>query len=489
MIPIEHILLGSAILIFFSVLSSKITDRFAIPSLLLFLIIGMLAGKEGFGGVAFTNHWAASSIGITALIFIIFTGGLNTHWKTINPILGPGLILSTFGLLFTAVILGFFSVIILNVSPLEGFLLGSVLSSTDAAAVFNIFRSRHIGFKGGLRELLEFESGSNDPMAVFLTVGIIGLMKNNAPLKSLIPVFFMEMGAGFLLGLLFARATIILVKKIRLPYEGLYPTLILAMVALAYSVTNILHGNGFLAVYILGIVLGSHDFLHKKVLLHFYEGIAWLMQIVMFLALGLLVLPSGVFSHILPGLEIAAVLMFVARPLSVFICLLGFNMSIPKKVMVSWVGLRGAAPIVLATFPLLAGVPHAGVIFNIVFFVVLTSILIQGTSVSLVANWLNVSVPVEADRRHPLEFEKTEAIDAMLTDLMIPYNSEVVGKTIYDLSVPDGNLIVLIARGDKYLVPSGATALQGGDVMLVLAKDADYAKLRNIVIKLNAAAT
>jgi potassium/hydrogen antiporter len=489
MIPIEYILLGSAILIFFSVLSSKITDRFAIPSLLLFLIIGMLAGKEGLGGVEFKSHWAAESIGITALIFIIFTGGLNTHWRDINPILGPGLALSTFGLLFTALILGFFSVIILNVSPLEGFLLGAVLSSTDAAAVFNIFRSRRIGFKGGLRELLEFESGSNDPMAVFLTVGIIGLMKNNAPLNTLIPIFFMEMGAGFILGLLFARATIILVKKIHLQYEGLYPTLILAMVALTYSVTNILHGNGFLAVYILGIVLGSHDFLHKKVLLHFYEGIAWLMQIVMFLALGLLVLPSGVFAHILPGLAIAAVLMFIARPLSVFICLLGFNMSIPKKVMVSWVGLRGAAPIVLATFPLLAGVPHAVVIFNIVFFVVLTSILIQGTSVSLVANWLNVSVPVEADRRHPLEFEKTEAIDAMLTDLLIPYNSQVVGKTIYDLRVPDGNLIVLIARGDKYLVPGGATALQGGDVMLVLAKDNDYAKLRDIVIKLNAATT
>jgi len=478
---IEYILLGGALLIFLSVLSSKISDRFAIPSLLLFLIIGMCAGEEGLGGIQFHSHWAAEAIGITALIFIIFTGGLNTDWKDIEPVLAPGLVLSTVGLLLTAGFVGFFAVILLNVSPLEGFLMGSVLSSTDAAAVFSIFRSRSIGLKGGLRQLLEFESGSNDPMAVFLTLGIISLMQTQQPVISLIPVFFMEMGAGLILGILFSRATLFIIKKIDFPYEGLYPPFTLAMVALTYSITNILHGNGFLAVYIVGIMLGSSHFVYKKAMINFYEGLAWLMQIVMFLALGLLVMPSGLLPCIVPGFLIAAVLIFFARPLSVFISLIGFDMSIPKKLMISWVGLRGAAPIVLATFPLLAGVPNAGFLFNIVFFVVLTSILIQGVSVAFVANLLKVSIPAKNIRRHPLELERCEAIDAMLTDVIVPYESSLVGKTINDLHMPGGGLVVLIAREDKYMIPSGRTVLKGADVLLVLAKSKDLNFLKNII--------
>jgi cell volume regulation protein A len=292
------------------------------------------------------------------------------------------------------------------------------------------------------------------------------------------------MGAGLILGLLFARVTLFILTKIRLQYEGIYPVLVLAMVLLSYSMANVLHGNGFLAVYVLGIVLGSSDFNRKRALLNFYDGIAWLMQIAMFLALGLLVLPSMIFANALNGLFIALALMFVARPLSVFISLIGFNMTTQKKAMVSWVGLRGAAPIILATFPLLAGVANAGFIFNIVFFVVIASVIIQGTTISAVADALKVSAPYQSGRRHPLEFEKSEAIDAMLTDIMVPYNSQCAGKSIFNLHAPEGCLIVLLARADKYIVPSGSTIISEGDVILTLANKEALEKLRAIVTRL-----
>ncbi len=483
--PLEVTLLWVAILMVASVISSKLSDRFSIPALLLFLAIGILAGSEGIGGLYFDSPQIAKSIGIVAFIFILFSGGLDTSWKEIKPILGPGILLSTAGVLITALTIGFFAVYILKFSFLEGLLLGSIVSSTDAAAVFTILRSKKISLKSPLKPLLEFESGSNDPMAIFLTIGFISLLtvkEMNA--FSLVPMFLLDMGAGAFIGYGMARLILFIISRLKLEYDGLYPVLTIALVLLTYAVATVLKGNGFLAVYLAGLILAQSDFHNKKMVMKFHNGLAWLMQIAMFLTLGLLVLPSHIIPVVGAGFLLALILMIIARPISVLLCLLPFGMNLRKKVMISWVGLRGAAPIVLATFPLLAGIPQAETIFNVVFFVVVTSVLVQGTSIPFVSKLLNLDLPLIGKKNHPLEFEKTKAIDAELTDLIIPYNSEFVGRHISDLRVPEKCLIVLISRDDKYVIPSGATVMEGGDVLLVLANEADLLKLQQTLARL-----
>jgi len=365
---IEYIILWVAVLILVSVISSKLSDRFAIPALLLFLSIGMLAGSEGIGGIYFNNPHLAKSLGIIALIFIIFSGGLDTNWSDIRPILLPGVMLSTLGVLITALVVGFFAVYILKFSFIEGLLLGSIVSSTDAAAVFSILKSKKISLKSPLKPLLELESGSNDPMAVFLTISFISFIKiNEMNFISIIPRFVLDMGIGALVGYFMSRFIVFLIDRLSLEYEGLYPVMMISLVLLTYSIAAFLKGNGFLAVYLAGLLIARAEFSNKKSIAKFHDGIAWLMQIAMFLTLGLLVFPSKIVSVVGGGLLLAFILMIVARPLSVFISLLPFNITTRKKIMVSWVGLRGAAPIILATFPLLAGVRQADTIFNIVF--------------------------------------------------------------------------------------------------------------------------
>ncbi|HPM42276.1 MAG TPA: potassium/proton antiporter [Candidatus Omnitrophota bacterium] len=482
---IENILLWVAALIFVSVVSSKISDRFAIPVLLLFLMIGMLAGSEGIGGVYFDNAQAAKSIGIVALIFIIFSGGFDTNWKESKSVMWPGIVLSTAGVLLTAFITGFFAIHILKFSFLEGMLLGSIVSSTDAAAVFSILRSKRISLKSPLKPLLEFESGSNDPMAVFLTVGFISLLTvKNMSIVALVPRFILDMGGGALVGYVMARCIVFVINRLKLEYEGLYPVIMISLVLLTYVIAVFLKGNGFLAVYLAGLILGQAEFPNKRMIMRFHDGLAWLMQIVMFITLGLLVFPSHIVPLIGAGLLLTLLLMIVARPISVLLCLLPFKMSMRKKVMVAWVGLRGSVPIILATFPFMAGIPQADTIFNIVFFVVFASVLIQGTSIPVVSKILKLDVPFSRRRQYPIEFEKTEGIDAELTDVIVPYNSEAVGKRIGDLKVPEKCLIVLISRGDKFIIPSGSVILEGGDILLVLANEADTRALQKIVASL-----
>ena len=258
---LEVILLWVAVLIFVSVVSSKLSDRFAIPALLLFLVIGMLAGSEGIGGIHFDNAQLAKSIGVIALIFIIFSGGLDTNWKDTRAVAWPGVVLSTLGVLLTAVITGFCAVYILKFSFLEGMLLGSIVSSTDAAAVFSILRSKRISLKQPLKPLLEFESGSNDPMAVFLTVGFISILTSqNMSVPALIPGFFLNMGMGALIGYLMARFVVFFIKRLKLYYEGLYPVIMISLVLFTYVISVFLKGNGFLAVYLIGLMLGKVEF-------------------------------------------------------------------------------------------------------------------------------------------------------------------------------------------------------------------------------------
>ena len=466
----ETLLIGASVLLLVSVLASKVSDRFGIPALLLFLALGMLAGSDGIGGIYFDDPALAQYIGVAALVLILFSGGLSTEWDKVRPVLKEGLLLSTFGVFLTALIVGLFTSAVLDLSLLEGLLLGAIVSSTDAAAVFSVLRSKGIGLRGNLKSLLELESGSNDPMAIFLTIGLIGLITQpDIPPISLIGLFIRQMGIGAAAGYAFGRVMQFLVNRLKLGHEGLYPVLTLSLVFLTFGLTDALGGSGFLAVYIAGIVLTRHPFVHQKSLIRFHDGLSWIMQIAMFLTLGLLVFPTQLVPIMGIGLLIAGCLMLVARPASVFISLFPSRMHWREKTFISWVGLRGAAPIILATFPLLAGLGKAPLIFNVVFFVVLLSVLLQGTSIPRVARWLKVSALVAPQRVYPIEYTPMEGLKGELKELPIPADSNMTGKAIFELELPDEFLVILIARNNDFLMPSGGTVLQGGDTLLVLS--------------------
>ena len=466
----EYILLAAAVLVLTSVLVSKISDRFGVPALLLFLILGMLAGSDGPGGIYFDDPALAQFIGVNALVLILFSGGLGTAWRRVRPVLKEGLLLSTAGVFITALVVGLFSSLLLGLPLVEGLLLGSIVSSTDAAAVFSVLRSKGISLKGRLKPLLELESGSNDPMAIFLTVGLIQLIAQPdlSPLN-LIVLFVRQMLVGAAVGYLMGRAMLSLINRLKLGYEGLYPVLTLSLVFLTFGVTDLLGGSGFLAVYLAGLVLGHHDFVHKRSLARFHDGLAWITQIAMFLTLGLLVFPSRLVPIIGVGLLIAGCLMFVARPVGILLSLLPSALGWREKTFVSWVGLRGAAPIILATFALLAGLEQANLIFDVVFFVVLTSVLLQGTSIPLAARWLRVDAPIVPKRLYPIEYTPMGGFKSELKEMPIPPNSKVAGKAIVELGLPDDFLVILVARQNDFLVPSGGTVLQTGDTLLILS--------------------
>jgi cell volume regulation protein A len=479
---IDEVLVAASVLLLLSIFASKAASRLGVPALLLFLVLGMFAGSDGPGGIYFDDAYVAQSLGVVALSLILFSGGLDTEWSSIRPVLWQGLALSTVGVVITAALVGLFAKIVLGSSVLEGLLLGAIVSATDAAAVFSVLRARGIGLTGHVRPLLELESGSNDPMAVFLTTGLVGLISNpSTNALTLVPMFIWQMALGAAMGYAMGRLAILLINRLNLEIDGLYPVLTLSMILLAYGGTDLLSGNGFLAVYVVGLVMGNQNFIHKASVKRFHDGLAWLMQIAMFLVLGLLVFPSHLFHIVGLGLMSALFLMFVARPVSIFVALAFSRFKVNEKLMISWVGLRGAVPIVLATFPLLAGMPRAEIIFDLVFFIVLTSILLQGTSLSLFARWLRVEAPVRDEPRSPLSLEPDAGLQSELVDIEIPTGSPVAGKQIVGASIPTGALIVLVNRDNEFLVPNGGTVLQSGDRVLILANKADLAETRELI--------
>lgn len=468
--PFELVLIIAAALLLISVLASKISDRFGIPALLFFLALGMLAGSDGPGGIYFDDPALTQSIGIVALNLILFAGGLETKWQDVRPVLKHGIVLSTLGVLITALVVGVTAQYLLGFTLFQGLLLGAIVSSTDAAAVFSILRSKSLGLKGNLRPLLELESGSNDPMAVFLTVGMIQLLTQpQAGAANLLAAFILQVSLGIAGGFIFGRLLVFLANRVQLGFEGLYPVLTLAIVFLAYSATNLMLGNGFLAVYLTGIVAGHYDFLHRRSVIRFHDGAAWLMQITMFLTLGLLVFPTRIPPIITTGLLVAAMLIFIARPLSIFISLLPAKFSFKEKAFISWVGLRGAVPIILATYPLLARLEQAEDIFNIVFFVVLTSALLQGTSIPFVAKWLGVDESAPRKPVYPIQFTPVSGFKNELKELTIPAGSLADGKNIMELNLPQEFLVILIARNNEFLMPNGGFTLAAGDTLIVLS--------------------
>ncbi len=475
---IEWVLVGVAGFLLASVLASKVSDRFGVPALVLFLALGMLAGSEGLGGIEFNDPALTQWVGIVALNLILFAGGLDTNWRDIRPVLAPGVVLASLGVFLTALGMGLAASYLLGFSLLEGLLLGAIVSSTDAAAVFSILRSKSLGLKGNLRPLLELESGSNDPTAVFLTIGLTTwlTMPDFAP-ETLAISLVVQVLLGTLLGLAFGWLLSWLANHIHLGFDGLYPVLTLSAVFVTYGATSLLGGNGFLAVYIAGITARHLDFIHRRSLIRFHDGLAWLMQIGMFITLGLLVFPSQVMQVIGPGFLLAAVLVFLARPLGVFISLAFMKFNLREKTFISWVGLRGAVPIILATFPLIAGVSHAEQIFNIVFFVVLTSALVQGASIPQVARWLGVDEFVPKRPVYPIELNPMRGFTDELQEIHIPENSTCAGKTIVELGLPEKLLVILVARDKEFIVPNGGTPLLAGDTLIVLSDKESFDKV------------
>lgn len=473
-LSIEYILLIVSLLLLVSILAGKTSFRLGIPTLLFFLFTGILAGSEGLGKIPFDDPKIAQFIGVFALNYILFSGGFDTSWKDIRPVIGQGVVLATFGVIITAFSVAGAVWYFTSFTFLEALLLGSIVSSTDAAAVFSILRSKSVSLKGHLRPTLELESGSNDPMAYFLTISVISIIQSpGTSLWTIFPSFLLQFSIGGLMGFGMGKVTQLIINRIKLDFDGLYPVLVVAMVILTFSATEFLNGNGFLAVYISGVFLGNRDLIHKRSLIKFFDGIAWLMQIILFLTLGMLVVPSQMIPLIIPGVLISFFLIFISRPIATWICLSLFKMPNRERWFISWVGLRGAVPIVFATYPLLYGIEKAPVIFNLVFFVTIISVLLQGTSLPIVSKWLGVALPFELRRRIPLDIELSDGVKTLIKEVEIIPDIPVVGRRIVDIGFPETALIVMIKRGDKFITPNGSTIIEPYDNLVILAETED----------------
>ncbi len=464
------ILGGVAVLLVLSVFASKAAVRLGVPTLLLFLGLGIVAGSEGVGGLWFDYPRIAQGVGVVALVYILYAAGFDTHAGELRQQMWPALSLATVGVFVSCALMAAFSHYVFGLNWAAGGLLGAVVSSTDAAAVFGALRAKNTHLKPGLRHLIEAESGSNDPMAVFLTfAAITAVLVPQTSVVSHIGHFFLEMGLGATLGYLGGKSTVYIINHIRLQWEGLYPVLSIALVLLFFALCSRVGGNGFLGVYVAGLVVGNTTLIHRRSLLMFHDGIAWLLQIAMFLILGLQVFPSQLLTVAKVGLFLSLFLIVVARPLSVLAALLPFRFNIRDQMFISWAGLRGAAPIILATIAVTSNVPHSQTLFNTVFFVAVLSVAAQGTTIDRVAKWLGVLDPNPNPPRSSLRYDPTSLPHKQLVEFEVAPNSEAENKRIVDLRLPTGVLVLLVARDGEDIVPNGGTVLRRGDLIQILA--------------------
>lgn len=464
------------------VLMTKLTSRAGVPALVLFMILGMVLGSDISGLIYFSDAKMAQTVGIVALIIILFEGGLQTEWKNVRPIIGGASVLATVGVILTAALLAIAAHYVLGLGWLESFLLGSIVGSTDAAAVFSVMSGQNI--KPKMSATLEMESGSNDPMAMFLTVAFIEWLTHPGfALGNLILNFFIQMGLGLALGLGLGYLSSRWMNKIKLDASGLYAVLSMGFAIAIYSVTAVVGGSGLLAVYVAGILIGNRELNHSHSILRFHEGFAWLMQLTMFVILGLLVFPSELMDWdlIWKGLILSFILMFVARPIAVFLCTMFFNYSIKEKLFLSWAGLRGAVPIVLATFPLLAGVPDPYLYFNMIFFIVITSALLQGSTISNVAKWLDLEAPPSPKRIHQLELISMDKANAEMLEVEISANSPFINQKVQTIGLPKETVISAIIREGKLVMPTGKTKLQSRDVLYILTAKEQVPKVKLVM--------
>lgn len=477
----ENILLIGAILIFSSILISKTGYKFGIPTLLLFLLVGMGFGSDGLG-LQFDNASDAQFIGMMALSIILFTGGMDTKLKDIRPVLAQGILLSTIGVLLTTLLTGGFIFYLsqwtstnISMSFLTCLLLAATMSSTDSASVFNLLRSQNMNLKENLRPMLELESGSNDPMAYMLTIALIQVVASGSELnmgliaKDLLVQFLF----GGVIGFAFGQFAVWLINKINLSNGSLYPILLLSLIFITFTTTDLLKGNGYLAVYIAGVVAGNTRLAFRKEINTFMNGLTWLFQIVMFLSLGLLVNPHEMIEVAGIALLIGLFMIVIARPVSVFACLLPFRkMTNRARLFVSWVGLRGAVPIIFATYPVVAGIPDSNQLFNIVFFITLLSLIFQGMTIAPGARMLHLDLPQEKEGNE-FGVELPDEIDSQLMDQTLTAEMLENGNRLMDMNIPKGTLVMLVKRGNEFIIPNGQVELHVGDKLLYIMEKKD----------------
>lgn len=444
--------------------STKILYKFGVPILLIFIVLGMLFGSDGIVGIYFDNYELASDICSIALIFIMFYGGFGTNWKMAKPIAVQSILMSSLGVVITAGLTGLFSSIVFKTSLLEGLLIGSVIASTDAAAVFAILRSQKLNLKGSIASILEIESGSNDPFAYMLTIIILGLMSNQG-YGSIVPMLLNQIIVGILASIVLAKLSVYLLRNVMFEIEGFYPIFITAISILAYSLSEYFGGNGYLSVYITGIIIGNSKIPHKKSIFQFFDGVSWLMQILLFFLLGLLAFPSQMPSVMFKGISISIFMILIARPIATFSILSWFKVPIKEQLFISWVGIRGAASIVFAIFAVTYDVHINYDIFHIIFFIALFSVSVQGTLIPKVARKLDL---IDDDQSVLKTFnDYKENKSTKLIEFTISENSPIANKSIMDSNIPEDILVVMIKRKGDVLVPNGSTVILPGDTLVL----------------------
>ena len=444
--------------------STKILYKFGVPILLIFIVLGMLFGSDGIVGIYFDNYELASDICSIALIFIMFYGGFGTNWKMAKPIAVQSILMSSLGVVITAGLTGLFSSIVFKTSLLEGLLIGAVIASTDAAAVFAILRSQKLNLKGSIASILEIESGSNDPFTYMLTIIILGLMSNQG-YGSIVPMLLNQIIVGILASIVLAKLSVYLLRNVMFEIEGFYPIFITAISILAYSLSEYFGGNGYLSVYITGIIIGNSKIPHKKSIFQFFDGVSWLMQILLFFLLGLLAFPSQIPSVMFKGISISIFMILIARPIATFSILSWFKVPIKEQLFISWVGIRGAASIVFAIFAVTYDVHINYDIFHIIFFIALFSVSVQGTLIPKVARKLDL---IDDDQSVLKTFnDYKENKSTKLIEFTISENSPIANKSIMDSNIPEDILVVMIKRKGDVLVPNGSTVILPGDTLVL----------------------
>lgn len=485
-ITANNIMLVIAVLMSLSVIVGKAGSRYGMPALLLFLGVGMIAGTDGFG-IQFDSADAAQFIGMISLSIILFSGGSDTHFRDIKPILGPGLVLATVGVLMTTIITGIFIYYIFHwLAPayafgwIESMLLAAIMSSTDSASVFSILNASRSGLKQNLKPTLELESGSNDPMAYLLVVILIGILESGNPISepslwlSSCGLLVQQLAFGAVGGVIVGYMAVKVINHLRVDNEFLYPVMMIACVFFAFTLTELIGGNSYLAVYIAGLVVGNNRIAMKRTITTFFGGFTWLVQIIMFLSLGLLVNPHELVNVIAPGVAIGVFMIFMARPVSVFISLIPFRQfTFKARLYISWVGLRGAVPIIFATYALISpDVEHGRFMFNIVFFITILSLLTQGTTVNLMATWLGLREPLKEQAFAGIDLP--DNVTASMKEMVVTGSLLKDGETLRDIELPPNTLVVMIKRDGQYLVPKGGTRLYLGDSLLLIAESDDH---------------
>jgi potassium/hydrogen antiporter len=463
------LILVSGALLALGIAASLVAGRLRVPGLLLFLGLGMLIGSDGLGWIHFSDVELARSIGIIALALILFEGGFASGWGEIRPVIWPVIALSTLGTVITAVVVGLTAAWLLDLSTLEGLLLGSIVSATDGAAVFSILRGSSIARRAA--RVLEGESGMNDPVAIVLVIGFIDtIQKPDYGALDMLWLGVTELAIGAVVGLIAGKLAVEALQRVSFGTTGLYPVASIAAAGISFGAADVLHGSGFLAVYLTGLMLGSARLPARRTVADFHDALAWVSQIAVFFTLGLLVFPDELGSIVGEGLLVAVVLMFVARPIAVYICTLPARFSLRESTLLGWAGLRGAVPIVLATFPVLGGVPNADPFFNIVFFVVLTSTLIQGVTFEPLARVLGLTTEQPAIPRPLLEVGTIRRLGAEVVEYPVGSDDAIAGRLVNELGLPREALVNVIVRGDQALLPRGSTTIEARDRLHILVR-------------------